>query len=138
MRIAPEPFAKGNLRAAHLMLLLGDDGEELACVAKRGILEDDQVQQAYEEDVIMQSCCQAIATAFNACKPTKEVRRARGSRRPCAVAGRRTCGRARILRGTCDAVVARACVCACGRLDACCCGTLVARTCVCARVSVAA
>eukprot|EP00667_Euglena_gracilis_P011481 EG_transcript_11732 len=71
IRISGQPFAQGDTYIVHHALLHDTDGAEHQCVVKKS--KDHFVARSYEARVMMQAVCQAVALAFNARRPPKEV-----------------------------------------------------------------
>jgi hypothetical protein len=73
VRLDPQKFAEGSMRVAHYVTELQPDGAERRCVAKRMKAQSKQGVGMYENDVMTQAACQAIARAYNLRKPAKPV-----------------------------------------------------------------
>eukprot|EP00667_Euglena_gracilis_P002633 EG_transcript_2636 len=71
--VAPHVYEKGSMRLAYRMKIPSEPKGKQEFIAKKFINEDDDDNERYFTDVLMQSLCQEYAMQFNQCNPPKKV-----------------------------------------------------------------
>jgi len=71
--ISPTVYAKGSMRLAYRMKIPGEARGRQEFIAKKFIREEDDDNERYFTDVLMQSLCQRYAEEFNTHSPPKKV-----------------------------------------------------------------